>query len=779
MISIPAAMETLLKSKVMVGENRPSAQVEIDTAPSGDYNWATANDWKIPSESFMEHGPTVAKKANGKLIVCDVKNETVYEAECEDTDSLTGLDNSATGWASTGLSSLTHARAAVWNLDGGLYLTFSDAGSPSVAPARQEIYKSPSGNGGDWQLYATLQSLPYTATNTYGSHDLNLTGIPIKLESGRWVLVAGKWLNYYGYLVQNAYVWISDDNGVTWTSTYKLSAYMLAGDYYATVNKQIWVSPAGNLYTCFSESVSYCPFKVIKSTDNGITWSIVLNTKGYTTFGESSYYFSIIDNKKGGFYLFIGSAESGAHMVWDFPDPEADINNYRYVQHLPVHPSAEQNENTLLIEIDNTLIYARKYAVLGIALNPQFLAVKSVDVDMSKGMASQVTVVIDNKNGRYSPDRSASDPWHQVIWPNHRSTIKLGYGDNQQQVFTGLIDSVSMRTFPQELEFTARDMLKQALDQTVAQVVAGVTYYNITYVDQTAEYIARDLALKAGWADADIITEATGITIASIQFAHESYADCFQRLCELAGFEFYCDHEGKFYFVYATDRQPAVTDWLLTFAALNTPIVLRDPDLHPIVESSIILKYGETVYVNGTDYTFNGETNEIKALLTGSIPTGQTNQISYVYAAWVFREGEDIFALDYTITDQDIYSKVIVISQDSEGGFVRGDNDFGGVRYYDVLPGKVLIVNAGDLASTSEQCAAIAQRTGKASLTKPRTANFEAVGNPFIQVGDCIQVIESSTQISEIYRVVSLRHSWTPAGAKTTMSTYHYGYAPI
>jgi len=791
MIAIPDAMRTLLKSKVFVGENRPAAEVEITGVPSGKYQWETATDWKTPSTTYKEYGVSVAKKANGKLIVCNSVNNTIYEAECTNVDDLTGMDNSAYGWVSTGLSSLSHAWACVWNLDGGLYMTFSDAGAPSEAPARQLIYKSPSGNGGDWELYSTVQSLSYSpVSQEYASHALNLTGIPVVLDSGRWVMVAGKWRIYtvstYTFFMQNAYIRTSDDNGITWTDRYMLSAYVSPNDYYGSVSKNIWVSPAGNLYACYVVGIAGAPFKLLKSTDNGTTWTKVWEVNAYDEFWNVAYYFTVADNKLGGFILLVGALNSGTCKAYNFADPDTDCTAYTLIRDLPDWGSfVTGGDNSCAVAIDNKLIYTRKYAVLGISAETYRLQVKSVDVDMTKGAASQATVVIDNKNGVYSPDKEGE--WQEVIWPNTVVTVKLGYGLTQQEVFKGLIDTITMKAGPpQEIEFTCRDYLKLALDQLVRAWWVDHYAYTVEYQGQTAEYIFRDLAIKAGWQDEDVFTGISGITIESITFTHESYADAFQRLCELCGFEYYCDESGKLYFYYATDRQPAITaaPTVLTGTAYTAIAVI--PAGHPMSDNSVIVTNsdGTVTYTKDIDYTvrLGGSTGNAAICRTAgsTIPSGATVLVSCVYAAWVFREGEDIFSLDYTISDQDVYDHIIVISQDADGVFCRGDVDGAAADYYNILGGKVLIVEAGDLASSNAQCLSIAERTDAASLTKVRQASFSAVGNPYIQVGDCIQVIESSSTISEIYRVFSLRHIMSATdGFRTELQTYHYGYAPI
>jgi hypothetical protein len=54
--------------------------------------------------------------------------------------------------------------------------------------------------------------------------------------------------------------------------------------------------------------------------------------------------------------------------------------------------------------------------------------------------------------------------------------------------------------------------------------------------------------------------------------------------------------------------------------------------------------------------------------------------------------------------------------------------------------------------------------------------NFEAVGNPWIQIGDSIRVVESSSTISEVYRVTGISLAISPDGFIMQMKAYNIGY---
>jgi hypothetical protein len=235
----------------------------------------------------------------------------------------------------------------------------------------------------------------------------------------------------------------------------------------------------------------------------------------------------------------------------------------------------------------------------------------------------------------------------------------------------------------------------------------------LTYWDRSPEWIFADLCSKAGIATGTI--EATGIVINEKTFSWESYMDAFVWLAQASGnFEVIADEDG-----------------LVSFR--------RD-----------------------------------------TVPTDAT-------AVYTFREGEDIFSLSYEISDQDIYTKVAVYGKtpdttDANGNTVAGHvvfaaRDYVSRNYYKVFPQKYLKIDAGASAGTVEACQAIADQAETLMRSRVRTVTFGAVAVPWLQVGDVIQVIESSSTISELYRVTSISSNMDDGGYTMTIVCYHHGAA--
>jgi hypothetical protein len=204
---------------------------------------------------------------------------------------------------------------------------------------------------------------------------------------------------------------------------------------------------------------------------------------------------------------------------------------------------------------------------------------------------------------------------------------------------------------------------------------------------------------------------------------------------------------------------------------------------YPVVTDSIVVwsatgKTG-TLYAVTTDYIITAGDPDtpwtIVRSVGSSIPDGATVYVSYVYAAWVFQEGVDLFQLSLTLDQSDIYGKIIVEGTDCSGTYVttspRWDTST-------IESDKILFVSDENLY-TNAQCQACANRLGVEMLAHGTAAVFAAVAVPWLQVGDCVQIIESSTTISEIYRITEISLDFGSDGAVMTFSAYHYGYAPI
>ncbi|GEM_PF-1416574 len=811
MRSIPSEIRTLLKTKSMLGANAPTSSLLLLDKGSGWQieSWVQKRKLRWIDSANDCSGGSFVKRADGKTLVTYQKGYNIMLAAVDNEIDLFTVDNlcASTEWIfyTKYTTGYTNGRSSMLQRlrNGKILLYIYEQGIRNVQGKPQKIfvYESAGGNGTDFIFKGTAWTFDLSLHSGTLNGDSDL-GHPIELDNGRLIFPFSAQENYistYGRCC-NAVAY-SDDGGSTWIAvkTFQYNYCMGAG------TKGI-AKFGTRLVTCNAHFYSGGAFRFTYSDNNGSTWiacdwespakhvysSVFWGNDGFNYMLDntdiSTRTFNVINSSdKRAFpvsgqeaYSF-GSIGSGS--LWEGP-----LNTNGRIGDDGIESLFITDEGRIAVtgnqinqpggNVDGTWINGADR----IRLTSKVPIIEASVSRDGSAQAQRLTATIPNVNpengidiGFFSPEKDSSSEWYRQIWPGKNVQLEAGYGTNMVKVFTGCIDVVNLGVQPGDysVKIDCRDGAWNLLDKSITD---GSNYF-IKYKNKTIEFMVSDLLQRAGFEPAIIHTEPTGITIKSKQFERMNHADAIEWLLQISGFELTIDEEGKASFHRPNDRQPSISNEAIVLTGAE-PAALSSS---PIVSGSekVTGNGGTPVYVREVDYSIDYAAGTITRKLSGAIPDGSTVYAGYVFAAWKFKEGEDLFFLDYTYARTDIYGKIRVTGKKPDGSIAVGTYSVSNsMDSYGVPQDKVLFIEDENL-DTDEKCQKAADQLGAEMVKRFRVANVSAVAVPWLQVGDCIQVIETSTSISEIYRILNMEFDFSTDGFIMTMKTYHCGYTPV
>ena len=406
--------------------------------------------------------------------------------------------------------------------------------------------------------------------------------------------------------------------------------------------------------------------------------------------------------------------------------------------------------------------------------------------------------------GYYTPYRSTDfgksvNSFQNALLPSKRIQIEMGYAAEAEIVFCGEIDEATFVATPRDykIDLSCRDYACKLIDVDVHTIwgvgdkeytleyplpagmedEAGNPYYPYLAADaicDISEYI-KDICVRAGFVKGNVLVEETGITDYAPVFTKMKYMDAINHLCGVVGFVFFVDEDGNAIFKNQTAASPEkYDDTIVLTGTAYTALV----NAHIVSGSERVWSAaGETgiKYSRTTDYEIDLAVGQIKRRGGSTIGSGATVYVTYIYAAWVFQEGSDIYSLNLTVSRRNLYGTIRVNGNGVEALAVATSPQWDSST---IRLDKTLFADS-PYSETVPQCQAAADYLMSDMLNHYICCDFAAVGNPWIMLGDSIMIIESSSTISEVYKITGLTLEITPDGCVMSIKAFNIGYTPL
>lgn len=317
------------------------------------YTWENANTAYSPIINTTDYHPSCVKLNDGRILYMYLRNGVIYQSFAPNLQTFMSQNNSVSGEQIV-LSNLSSARATVFKSPNNeLFFTVTYTKTSTENVARVQIYKSALGDGSDWKLYSTVNSYAWDGTTTALDNTNSLgSGLPTFIN-GRWILGHVKFTSFLDALISYASISTSDDNGITWTLRATYSFGPFAGAYIDNFSRNI-AYYKGELWWSYNGTYYMGLISIVKSSDNGTTWTTALHSENLFDVGTNWWNNSMIADTEN---LYAINGDNTANIVRKSTIKPTTFNDFVDTGiRLPIGDVVQYDAYSIFTMIDDKLI---------------------------------------------------------------------------------------------------------------------------------------------------------------------------------------------------------------------------------------------------------------------------------------------------------------------------------------------------------------------------------------------------------------------------------------
>lgn len=577
-------------------------------------------------------------------------------------------------------------------------------------PFSVKVYRSEFGTIDGFVEWSTIWSGALTRADS-SSYGKSCVAKPTQLNNGRIVAGFHRFITESGYDMSRICIWVSDDNGVTWAEKY-LTGASLTDSGQSTLSRNIVSIQNGlndKLFTLVYSSYAGANQILLESTDGGNTWARDTN---FLKAGADPYLEDFAMGFDGMLYRieYLWSATQGYAKLY-MADVDNNVVDKAFLEDYG-------NWDLITDQVNNQASNENGHLILGVSGYIHY----TFSTGGTGNLSCRDFCIV---RGKYLAYVNAAN-------------IRVSKGKGSASVMTITADNKSGWLNPKN---------------------PGSPLYNVLKTNHV-------MKLRTGYSD-DLVPTFTGMV------------DSF----EMSSFPRMIDIVVRDNLKKALDQTITYPDGKHTFYYENWAIenIFRDMCYYAGITCGTVEETGMVITVTFSWETYADVFQFISDLASFDFGVDEYGNAYFTRdyqpeeweLAYTFEAGVDIKQIGLKISDENLYSKVVVFGKDGNGDIISHEANFVGADDYGVLDQKILKIDVSESA-VQAQLQQIAERALYLMRTRAIEVNFEAPAIPWLQVGDFIQVFEETTMSAGVYRIVGMDLNMSPKDFMMKLKCFYY-----